>query len=269
MSQFGWANCPYPSRDQVATIRDGLLNVLGDNLIGIYLHGSLVLDCFNPERSDIDLLAVIEDGLALEAQRAVVQLMLAHSVPYEPPSLVRPVEISILRIDQLFPWQHPAPFDLHFSEHHRERLITQIADGSWQQWTSSNQRDADLAAHIWVTLKRGVCLYGAPINDVFPAVPEADFIAALHHDCTWTLDNMTVNPVYCVLSLCRAVAYLAERRLCSKDEGGAWALTWLPVEHRSMVAAALAIYRGDAPFAPFERGSLEAFAAFMRGQIVG
>lgn len=26
-------------------------NILGDNLVGIYLHGSAVMGCFNPERA--------------------------------------------------------------------------------------------------------------------------------------------------------------------------------------------------------------------------
>ena len=33
-------------------------SVLGKNLIGIYLHGSLVFGCFNPKKSDIDLILV-------------------------------------------------------------------------------------------------------------------------------------------------------------------------------------------------------------------
>ena len=33
--------------------------ILGDNLTGIYLHGSAVMDCFHPENSDIDLILVV------------------------------------------------------------------------------------------------------------------------------------------------------------------------------------------------------------------
>ncbi len=32
--------------------------ILGDNLIGIYLHGSAVMGCYNKQKSDIDLLVV-------------------------------------------------------------------------------------------------------------------------------------------------------------------------------------------------------------------
>lgn len=33
--------------------------IFGEELTGIYLHGSMVKGCFNPDKSDIDLIAVI------------------------------------------------------------------------------------------------------------------------------------------------------------------------------------------------------------------
>ena len=33
--------------------------ILGDNLVGIYLHGSSVMGCFNPKKSDLDLIIVV------------------------------------------------------------------------------------------------------------------------------------------------------------------------------------------------------------------
>lgn len=34
--------------------------IIRDKLTGVYLYGSMAMNCFNPEKSDIDLLAVIE-----------------------------------------------------------------------------------------------------------------------------------------------------------------------------------------------------------------
>ncbi|WP_161567304.1 hypothetical protein [Acidilutibacter cellobiosedens] len=33
--------------------------ILGDNLVGIYVHGSIAFGCFHEEKSDIDFIAVI------------------------------------------------------------------------------------------------------------------------------------------------------------------------------------------------------------------
>ncbi|MDQ0195648.1 nucleotidyltransferase domain-containing protein [Paenibacillus wynnii] len=39
------------------------LKELSGNLLGIYLHGSLAMGCFNPLKSDIDFLIVVKDKL--------------------------------------------------------------------------------------------------------------------------------------------------------------------------------------------------------------
>jgi streptomycin 3"-adenylyltransferase len=46
--------------EQVDRLVAGFRDILGDNLHGIYLHGSLALGCFNPARSDIDVLVVVD-----------------------------------------------------------------------------------------------------------------------------------------------------------------------------------------------------------------
>ena len=38
-------------------------HILGDNLTGIYLHGSAVMGCFNDKKSDIDLLVVVKNDI--------------------------------------------------------------------------------------------------------------------------------------------------------------------------------------------------------------
>ncbi|HHT85033.1 MAG: nucleotidyltransferase domain-containing protein [Bacillota bacterium] len=35
--------------------------ILGSNLVGIYLHGSAAMGCWNPRTSDLDLLVVVND----------------------------------------------------------------------------------------------------------------------------------------------------------------------------------------------------------------
>ena len=37
--------------------------ILQDNLVGVYLHGSAVMGCFNPDKSDIDLIVVVNSNI--------------------------------------------------------------------------------------------------------------------------------------------------------------------------------------------------------------
>jgi streptomycin 3"-adenylyltransferase len=48
------------------SLREGLSEVLKNNLIGIYLHGSLVLGDFNCKTSDIDFVVLTEKILSSE-----------------------------------------------------------------------------------------------------------------------------------------------------------------------------------------------------------
>ena len=38
--------------------------ILQDDLVGVYLHGSSVMGCFNPDKSDIDLIVVVDRRLS-------------------------------------------------------------------------------------------------------------------------------------------------------------------------------------------------------------
>ena len=48
----------YPE-DVLRTFSLNSQDILGNELTGIYLHGSAALGCFNPFKSDIDLIVVV------------------------------------------------------------------------------------------------------------------------------------------------------------------------------------------------------------------
>ena len=261
MAQYGWANCPEPVRTQIEEFTGAVRRILVDNLLGVYLHGSLAMDCFNPERSDVDILVVTRQGMAVETKRAIAELLLRYS------SAPRPIEISFLHTAQLRPWAYPTPFDLHYGEGWREKYASELASGAWRQWNTVVHKDPDLAAHVTITRARGVCLYGAPILAVFPPVPRRDYLASILGDVRDALERLAEDPVYGVLNICRVYWYLCEGRICSKEEAGAWAARTLPDEFQGVVTQALEIYRGTRADAPFDAEALAGFAAYMDGAI--
>ncbi|MGG3622825.1 nucleotidyltransferase domain-containing protein [Bacillus gobiensis] len=57
-----------------------LQNHLQSNLAGIYLHGSLAMNCFNPIHSDIDLLVICKSKLTDDSlKRRLIDDMMAFS----------------------------------------------------------------------------------------------------------------------------------------------------------------------------------------------
>lgn len=228
--------------------------ILGDDLIGVYLHGSGATGCFNPDRSDIDLLVVSRQTLAPEQRRAMAKLLLARSgAPY-------PVELTLLTTEQLQPWRHPTPFEFHYSEMWRASLTQQLTDGDLPSRTLT---DPDLAAHITVLRARGRVIVGAPIHKVFPEVPEADFRQVLLADLEWIRAHST--RIYGVLNACRILAYLDGQGLLSKAEGADWALEKVPAAYRATIAKARSAYRSgsDEPCSPQE---VQAFARWAAAQ---
>ncbi len=238
MVSCGWQNCPRPTRQQVEGLVNSVAGLLADNLLGMYLHGSLAMGCFNPDRSDIDLLVIVQKAIALAGKRSLIELLMHMSLnPH-------PLEISFVRHSDLTPWQYPTPFDLHYSEEWRGQYCRDLEGGGWRRWDDVRHRDPDLAAHITIARTRGICLLGDPAARVLPVVPRRDYLASIRADLEWALGRVAGHPVYGVLNACRVLAYIYEGHVYSKVEGGEWGLRSLPLCFHPAIRAALAVYRG-------------------------
>jgi streptomycin 3"-adenylyltransferase len=216
---------------------DRLAGLLGDSLVGIYLHGSMTMGCFNPESSDIDVLVVTSGDVSADTRHAI-GAMLEEMSALAPP---KGIELSMIDRSVLDPFVYPTPYLFHFSNTNR------LDDGGL---------DTDLAAHATVTRARGECLAGAPIADVFGPVPSEQYYDSIAGDaraCLAVLDALpdgpVPTPVYEILNLCRVVAYRAEPGVLSKAEGGEWARPRVWPELAPIVQAALDEYarKGSAP----------------------
>lgn len=235
--------------------------MLGDELVGVYLHGSLAMGCFNPAQSDLDLLVITRAPMSLATKRDVADHLLRIS---RQPS---PIEVSFLALTMLSPWRHPPPFDFHYSEMWRGAYTRDLAGEGWRSWNARERRDPDLSAHITVVRQRGIALYGPPAISVFPEVPEADYLAAIVSDVTEALDRIYADPVYAILNACRTLAFLQTRRVLSKAEGGHWALEHLPPMMRPLVQQALIHYRDAEETGAFPAALLDAFRDYARREL--
>ena len=228
----GWSEASAVVRTQLASLVDGLRSALGERVLGVYVHGSLALGSFSPARSDLDVLAVVDEALDTDAKLLVADLLLRVScAPY-------PIELHVLTRAQLRTWRHPSPFELHYGEGHREGFALDPLD----RLATMSATDADLAAHLTVARKAGIALVGPPPADVFPEVPFDDYREALGTDLEWA--RTVRSALYGILSPCRVWATLATGEVHSKTSGASWALDRLPEDMRPLVQAALTSYTG-------------------------
>lgn len=71
----------------LSEIKTGCRHLLGENLTGIYLHGSVAFGCFRWEKSDIDFLVVVKEELPHGIKRRLMDLILRLSESAPPKGL--------------------------------------------------------------------------------------------------------------------------------------------------------------------------------------
>jgi predicted nucleotidyltransferase len=261
MTHYTWMTCSKVIQSEVTTLQTELQRLLDQNLLGIYLHGSLALGGFQPGRSDIDVIVVTAQRIDLETKRRCIELLLRIS------KMPCPLNIRFLVQQDLFPFQHPLLCDLHFSETHRESYQQELRSGTWKDWNGKAQRDPDLTLHLTVLHHSGICLYVKPIAEALPSVPEHDFRDVLIKDVQVAQGDPLHDPISFVLNACRACAYLHDGAILFKDAGGVWGLAHLPEQDHPLIHQALALYRGERLGRPVGHAAWDDFAASMRETI--
>lgn len=257
MGKYNWTTCSKVIKAEVKTVQMELQRLLGQQLSGIYLHGSLALGGFSPSRSDIDMIVATEQRMDVEVKRAIIELLLRVS------KMPSPLDIYFLAERDMFPFRHPLPYDLHYSEEQREQYQQELRDGSWKRWNESSQHDPVLTIALTVLHKCGICLSGKSIAEAFPVVPEQDFRDELIKNIQTAEEHRRENPISFVLNACRVLAYLHDGAILSKDDGGEWGLAHLPEQYHALIEQSLALYRGERPGRPVGRTALDDFAAHM------
>lgn len=249
-SLCGWETCSGPVKTRVEEILSSFRRILGDNLTGFYLHGSLAMGCFNPLTSDIDFLAVVNEKMTTPQKQEIIALFLEMDDSVNPPEMSIVTEASLKNI------VFPPLYELHYSIAHRETYSS--GNFAWEE----QRVDTDLPAHYMAVQERGICLHGKPFREILPEVPQEMFLASVVQDLHWIKQEISRLPSFhtIVLNPCRAMAYAAETKYMSKQEGGEWALTHLPAKYTTLIEKALNAYSGtDTPDTP----SLDALTEFV------
>lgn len=232
--------------------------IFKENLCGIYLHGSSVMGCFNPQKSDIDLIVVVNDKISDEEKREFMKTVVELNASAPP----KGIEMSIVRKEVCDPFIYPTPYELHFSAGHLDRYN----EDPEEYIREMNGTDKDLAAHFTIIRKRGRCLYGLPVEEVFGEVPKADYTDSIWFDVEEARDEIKENPPYIILNLARVLAYCREEAVLSKKEGGEWALLNLPPEFHELIKNALNEYTKNET-AVYDPICSEKYAKYMLEQI--
>lgn len=231
-----------------------------ENFLGLYIHGSLAMGGFNPNRSDVDLMIVVKHSLDIPTQCKLAKFLLANSNnPY-------PIEVSFLTQKQLENWTHPSPYEFHYSEGWRKSFEQELLMGQYEAINNDLKVDPDLAAHITILNHRGLCWEGPPIKDVFPVIPQTHYLSSILADYLDCLKNVEADPVYCVLNLIRVYWYVKEEVISSKLEAGEYGLNSFPQEYKKTIRKVVESYQGNR-VKEFHREELTSIRYYIQSEI--
>ena len=263
-----WPRCDNEIRAYIFGFAELLKNRYKRKFTGIYLHGSLAMKSFFPPKSDMDFIIVSYDRLGADQAKSLNSVIAEYA---QKCPVSGGVECSVVTLQTARDVPDRIPYELHYS-------------GSCLNDAESYGRekfDDDLAAHFMCVKKRGVCICGKPVDQVFGEVTWQKFMDSIMSDFSWFAGNEKIceMPFYAVLNICRILQIVTEgnKKYLSKYEGALWGLKNLPDEHLPLIEKALKVYASGRPVeknelktggAEWDKKALFAFRNYAKKKII-
>lgn len=209
------APTPYAEANAaVNALLDGVKETLGEQMVGLYLYGSLASGDFDPQTSDIDFLIVTREALS-DAQVAALEAMHAR-LWAEGPKMSSKLEGKYLPLADLPRFEAQAgPFPT-------------VNEGEF----FLAKQESDWIIQRWVLREQGVAVMGPQLEALIePVSPEMLRGAVLGYLREWWRP-MLARPArlesseyqaYAILSMCRALYTLRFEQIASKPVSARWA----------------------------------------------
>ena len=222
---------------QVQDVLAVLREVLGENVIGVYLYGSAVLSSLKPH-SDIDILVATRPGLHSSERSSLATGMLrVSSYRFERTSFLRPLELTVFAESAAHPWKHPPKLEFLYGEWLRNAFESPTPP-------KYPERRADLTTVLAMALQSNFLLFGAPIERVLDGIPESDVFYSMTDGISDLLCDLEWDTVNVLLTFTRIWYTLANKEFTSKDNAARWVFGKLPDLHHAAIDDAVGVYLG-------------------------
>ena len=157
---LGYKDLPFEILNQINSVVDIWKRHLGDYLIGVYLHGSIVLNAFDPNSGDIDLLVVVKDSIGIETKLEIARDII--EIDKNP----RPLEMSAVKQTDAINWKTPGNCVFHYSDFWTAKYIERFRNPNMEVYVADHEfPDADVTSYIKLLKQYGIVLYGRKIEE--------------------------------------------------------------------------------------------------------
>lgn len=92
------------------------------------------------------------------------------------------------------------------------------------------------------------------------------YFDSLYNDIKNAKEEITINPTYIILNLCRVLAYKNDELILSKQEGGNWGITHISKQYHELILQALDEYMFDKVM-ELDEDRAKDYATYMINQI--
>lgn len=236
---LGYKDLPPEILNQINGVVDIWKRHLGDNLIGIYLHGSIALNAFCPDSGDIDLLVVVKDSVEISTKLEIARDII--EIDRKP----CPLEMSAVKQADAINWKTPGNCVFHYSDFWTAKYLDKFRNPDLEVYVTDHEfTDADVTGYIKLLKQCGIVLYGKEIEEVFADVLDEDFWLAISADID-EYDFHDYDARYFasnILILGRILSFKKEKRILSKYEGGLWMIQNVPENLKYLPELAMKVW---------------------------
>jgi hypothetical protein len=200
----------------VDVVRDGIVDVVGPSLVGLYVYGSLATGDFEPGVSDVDLIAVLQND---PDPRLVSRLEEMHAgIARSSPEWNGRVEVAYVSASGLAECRT------------RNTPIARISPGEPLHTLEAGR---DFYLDWYPARQESVVLLGPPIESVIPSIPSAEYLAEVRaylasFDGRIDDDALPGSQAYAILTIARGLYTLRMGERPSKRDAAAWAIREFP-----------------------------------------
>lgn len=222
-------------------------DVLGADLLALYLHGSAVQGDYRPGSSDIDLFGIVSGPIDARRCEQLIEALKHENLPVPAFGL------------ELILSSHDAVREPAVEMPYTFALSTGL---EWGAQVETYGTTSDILVHMQLCRKAGLTLFGPPAIEAIPPIELELLRAGLMGEMLWHRDDLQTNPsvtdtsiVNAVLNAARSLWASEHGDILSKTEGGEWWASRHPEDQ--IVVDALHFRRGRTGSAPTTRSALD------------
>ena len=212
-----------------------------------------------PQDSDVDILVAVSNPPTFEQRKALVSQLMSVSGVIGNPQAIRPLELTVMTVSDVVPWQFPPRAEFVYGEWLREAFEA----GS----VPEPVHDPDLAVVLKKVIDNSLSLYGRYAEKVFDPVPKADIRRAIRDSLPSLLAESAGDERNVVLTLSRMWLTAATGDIAPKEAAAAWAEKQVPSHHRMLLKYAREGYLGIIEDRWGTQEGFEALVSYMKNSI--